>query len=309
MVLKWIRYGFKMVLKRLTYIKWNDMMPLGVRMKQNTYHRERHKMTIEEMKERKKELGYSNRELSDRSGVPIGTLQKIFGGSTESPRKDTIEALERALAPRYDFRTGHYDSSVLREPAPSYKVAEAHTIDDYMALPDDQRVELIDGVFYEMLAPVIVHQGIAGYVHSKLLQFVTEHKGKCFPMIAPVDVQLDCDQWTMVQPDVLILCDLDKIGNRKRVYGAPEFVLEILSPSTRKKDMVKKLQKYSDAGVQEYWIIDPEKKVLIQYDLRNDEIPRIYNFEESVPVLIWNSACQIDLKDMYESLSFLWDEE
>ena len=79
------------------------------------------------------------------------------------------------------------------------------------------------------------------------------------PMIAPMDVQLDCDEKTMVEPDVLIVCDRDKIVNRC-VYGAPDFIIEILSNSTKKKDSVIKLNKYLNAGVREYWMIDPTKK-------------------------------------------------
>ena len=270
------------------------------------------RMTIEEMKKRKIELGYTNKQLAMESGVPIGTLQKIFGGSTTAPRKETIEALEKALMPRNLYKIEPPEDAVVRE-ASSYQVGQntakkekLYTLEDYMALPDDQRVELIDGKFYEMNAPTSTHQGIAGYIHAKLLEFIYKNGGTCFPMISPVDVQLDEDEYTIVQPDVLVICDRSRIL-RPRIFGAPDFVLEILSPSTRQKDQILKLMKYSYAGVREYWIIDPDKKRLVQHDLENNGIPRIYTFEEKVPVLIWEGQCEIDLQDMFEKISFLWD--
>lgn len=83
---------------------------------------------------------------------------------------------------------------------------------------------------------------------------------------APVDVQLDCDEKTMVQPDVLVVCDREKIVPT-HVYGAPDLIMEILSPATRKIDMNIKHSKYAAAGVREYWLIDPDKKKIVVYDL------------------------------------------
>ena len=246
-------------------------------------------MTIEEMRIRKRELGYTNQMIAERTGIPLSTVQKIFAGATTSPRRDTIAALEKLLAPdtgRYgEFRT---DTPLLRESVPTYggksfrsgidgtqalkSGAGPYTLKDYLELPEDQRVELIDGVFYDMAAPTTIHQSIAGYLHKKFLDHVLEHKGPCFPFISPVDVQLDCDDKTVIQPDVLVVCDRSKYRNG-RVFGAPDLVVEVLSPSSRKKDMQIKLNKYYNAGVREYWIIDPEKKLLVQYDMEHLELP------------------------------------
>ncbi|MDO4475374.1 MAG: Uma2 family endonuclease [Lachnospiraceae bacterium] len=261
-------------------------------------------MTIEEMKQRKIELGYSNKTLAEKSGVPIGTLQKIFGGSTGAPREETIRALEKVLEKKFTYEVRTPEGMVLREGAAIYNAQKKYTLDDYLALPEDERVELIDGVFYDMSAPTITHQGIGGYIYSEFLQYVKKNKGPCIPMIAPVDVQLDMDEYTIVQPDVLIVCERDKIDNKKRVYGAPDFVLEVLSPSTRSKDIKLKLAKYTMAGVREYWMIDPEKQVVVQYDLEHAELPKIYSFEEQVPVLIWEGKCCIDMKEMVETLTW-----
>ena len=269
-------------------------------------------MTIEEMKRRKKELGYSNRMVAEKSGIPLSTVQKIFSGRTNAPREETIRALESLLKVRFTYDHPAHDeadgASCIREPGSPYQAKRLYTLEDYLALPEDVRVELIDGVFYDMAAPTTVHQGIGGFIYKKFLDHVLENKGPCYPFISPVDVQLDCDDKTVVQPDVLIVCDRSKYRHG-RVFGAPDLVVEILSPSTRKKDMQLKLHKYGNAGVREYWIIDPKQKRIIQYDLEKIDIPKLYTFEDTVPVLIWNSACQVDFRELYEAVSFLWEYE
>ena len=103
----------------------------------------------------------------------------------------------------------------------------------------------------------------------------------------------------MVQPDVAILCKKDKIQGWG-VYGSPDFVLEVLSPSTRKKDCIKKLQKYEHAGVREYWILDPYLKKLLVYFFESEACPIIYGFEQPVPVNIYGGKLEIQLSHISE---------
>ena len=276
-------------------------------------------MTIEEMRQRKRELGLTNQMIAERSGIPLSTVQKVFAGATSSPRRETIEALERVLGQDKSAVYGDPVTSdrMVCETSAAYNVSAVdgnssdtenrlYTLEDYLRLPDDQRVELIDGVFYDMAAPTTIHQSIAGFLHKKFLDFVMANKGPCFPFISPVDVQLDCDDKTVVQPDVLVVCDRTKYQNG-RVFGAPDLVIEVLSPSTRRKDMQLKMYKYAGAGVREYWMVDPEKKLVVQYDLEHLGIPAVYNFQSLIPVLIWDSACRIDLGEMDETIGFLWE--
>ena len=123
-----------------------------------------------------------------------------------------------------------------------------------------------------------------------------------------MDVQLDCDDKTMVQPDVMVVCDRDKIINRC-LYGAPDFVVEILSPSTSKKDSTIKLKKYKDAGVREYWMVDPDKKKVVVYDWNKSDIPVVYGFDAKVPVGIFDGECEIDFAEIYEEIAFLYEKE
>lgn len=172
-----------------------------------------------------------------------------------------------------------------------------YTLEDYYNMPEDRRVELIDGVIYDMAAPTPLHQLIAGAVYAGIRAFIRENGGDCIPFIAPADVQLDCDSRTMVQPDVFILCKRDKL-KRFGIYGAPDFVLEILSGSTRKKDMTVKLAKYMEAGVREYWVIDPEKRLLIVYIGEEEGIPRLYPLRGDVGMDLYDGKLRIDLDEI-----------
>ena len=258
-------------------------------------------MTITEMQERKKELGYTYKQIAELSGVPVGTVQKVLGGNTESPRYDTLMALEKVLKKNGPF--------MVCEPGFEYltKRQGEYTVEDYYQMPDDQRVELIDGWIYDMSAPTSIHQILTGNIFAALLTFVMTEGGECLPLVSPVDVQLNCDNRTMVQPDVVVVCDRDKVV-RRCVYGAPDMIIEILSPSTRKKDMLTKLHKYEAAGVREYWLVDPDKLKVIVYDFTKEDYT-IYGFDSVIPVAIWDGRCQIDFSKLYDQIRFIYERE
>ena len=271
-------------------------------------------MTIEEMISRKNELGLTYEQIAKASGIPIGTVQKVLGGITRSPRYDTLMAIEQVLSEN-NSNSLEESSSTYGSPAGSSsrnntpvikkdKLPGEYTLDDYYALPDDQRVELIDGVFYDMASPYTTHQIIALDIFTQVKNYISSKKGKCIPLAAPCDVQLDKDNKTMVQPDVMIICDKDKIIKRN-VYGAPDFVVEVLSASTKKKDMSIKLSKYINAGVREYWIVDPDKQKIIVYDIEHDIDVSIYGFNDEVPVALYDGKLKVDFKPILEAISFL----
>lgn len=184
--------------------------------------------------------------------------------------------------------------SAVPEAAEADKRQGEYTLDDYYALPDERRVELIDGVIYDMAAPSMLHQRILGDLFILFRECMDRHEGNCEVYLSPCDVRLDRDNRTMVQPDLFVICreyDIDA----KRYEGPPDLTLEILSPSTRSKDMLLKLYKYANAGVREYWIVDPDQKTVLVYDLEHDNYyPGRYSFEAEIPIMISGGECSIN---------------
>ncbi len=256
-------------------------------------------MKLDEMKKRKAELGYSNEQISRLSGIPVSTIRKIFAGITKQPRYETLQALDMVLsqANRFSETTFQY----MTKPQGEY------TVEDLENFPEDAYVELIDGVLYSLSSPTIDHQTIASSIWLQLKLHVKNNKGRSIVTIAPCDVHLtENDNKTLMQPDLFITCDRSKIVNG-RIKGAPDFVLEVLSPTTKKKDHSIKLQKYLEAGVREYWLIDQDKQKVIVYLLEEDIDTFLYTFDDKIPVAIWNNECYVDMKEVQEELDFIYD--
>ena len=191
------------------------------------------------------------------------------------------------------------------------------TLEDYLALPEDQRVEIIDGVFYDMAAPDLIHQIIADEVRIYFGDFIRKNDGKCIAVTSPADIQLFCDNKTIVQPDVFVVCDREKL-TRQRVHGAPDLIVEVISPGSRRMDTQLKLEKYKCAGVREYWIVFPEDRKVLVYLFEKAKgkkigeeniVPIEYTFADKVPVGIWGNKCEVDFAEIYEQCCFLYDAD
>ena len=259
-------------------------------------------MTIQEMLNRKLELGYSNQYLSQISGVPEPTIQKIFSGHTKSPRRATVQLLEKALAPdrnkgssvnsAYTYpEAGSGMKSFVAEPAAAYAAEKkVHTIDEIYALPDGVRAELIDGRIYYMASPTRQHQEITGEMYLAVANYIKAHGGSCKVYIPPFAVFLFGDDSTYVEPDLTVVCNPDKLDDRGCV-GAPDWVVEVLSPSSVKMDCLLKLVKYRMAGVREYWVIDPKNRTVtvFLFDPEDEEKEQagVYTFEDRIPCSLY----------------------
>lgn len=254
-------------------------------------------MTLEELRRCKSESGLTTAQLSELSGVPVGTINKIFSGETRSPRYDTMEALERVLAPQPQ------EADIVREEwAYGTKKRQGEfTLKEYRELPSDVRAELIDGWLIDLEAPSVAHQIVLSELTFIFQSHIKRNRGACLLLTSPLDVQLDQDDKTMVQPDLTIICSRDKV-TEKHIYGAPDFVVEIMSPGSRKLDAVKKVQKYCDAGVREYWIVDTRREVVLVYWFEEDAVPVIYGFQDKIPVGIYQGELKVDFAEIRNQL-------
>ena len=275
-------------------------------------------MTTEELKARKKALGYTNKMISELSGVPLGTVNKLFGGATSAPRFETLRAIEDVLVERkykkdhgsYVYNRPAFGASSLKVEesvlATFYNTAKApgeYTADDYFALPDDKRMELIDGHFYDMAPPLLTHQNVVLSLALLFSECLESHPEKeCMLLVSPVGVKLTQDEKTVVEPDIVLLCDLEKLSDPRCVVGAPALLVEVLSPSNKDHDLILKQMLYRNNGVKEYWIVDPETEAVLVYDFRRSELPRSYTMDETVPIGISEGACSIDLRRVRDKL-------
>ena len=141
---------------------------------------------------------------------------------------------------------------------------KTYTIEDVMALPDGQRAELIDGHWYDMATPSRIHQEIVMAIAYELRSYVRKKGGDCRVYPAPFAVFLNKDNRNYLEPDIVVVCDPGKLSDRG-CEGAPDLVVEVVSPSTSRRDYAIKLFKYRTAGVREYWIINPETKTINSY--------------------------------------------
>ena len=256
-------------------------------------------MTIDEMRERRRELGYTYEMLSEISGVPVATIQKIFGGTTVSPRRDTILALEKALKKSAVYTLQDEDSPLrLQEKIEEYGVKDGEytgSMIDAMDLPEDCRFDLIDGRIYYLATPVIDHQTVVEEIYLQIRDYIKRKGGRC--IVRNLPTTLEFDEKNRPIPDLFILCDKSKLGKDK-IYGPVDFVLEVLSPSTRTKDLTVKLNCYAKAGVREVWIADPKNEKLISYFFEDpeDNVIGYYGFDGEVPVAIFGGDLKIDMK-------------
>lgn len=175
-----------------------------------------------------------------------------------------------------------------------------YTYADYLTWSDDERYELIDGVPYAMVpAPGRTHQEFLMALSNQLYNFLKGKPCKVYP--APFDVRLAADKEddTVVQPDITVICDRDKLDKRG-CKGVPDMAVEILSPSTARHDRHVKFQLYQRFGVREYWVVDPETKTVQTHLLKDGKyFTNTYGEEDTAPVGVLE-GCEINLKEVFE---------
>ena len=163
---------------------------------------------------------------------------------------------------------------------------KVYTIDDIYALPDGERAELIDGKIYNMTPPKRIHQKLVAQLTKLIGNYIEAKDGDCEVYPAPFAVFLNADGKNYVEPDISVICDRDKL-DEYGCHGAPDWVIEVVSPSTQKMDYGIKLFKYRTANVREYWIVNPMTCVVNVFDFEHDEKTQQYRFQDDIPVCIY----------------------
>ncbi|HDZ91132.1 MAG: Uma2 family endonuclease [Deltaproteobacteria bacterium] len=179
--------------------------------------------------------------------------------------------------------------------AQAIRKEKRYSYKDYLDWPDDERWELIDGVAYNMsAAPRIIHQNIVSNFHIRLK---THPENRCYTGIAPTDVVFD--EYNVVQPDLFVVCDAGKITG-DNIQGAPDLIIEVVSPATEVRDRREKKSLYEKFGVMEYLIVFPEREYVERYFLETGTYgpSEILNWDEVLELRSLN--IEINLWEIFE---------
>ncbi len=178
------------------------------------------------------------------------------------------------------------------------KGGKGYTIADIEALPEGERAELIDGELFRMDAPTWTHQDILTQMMIEISLYIRKKKGKCRVLPAPFAVYIKKDNRNYVEPDISVICD-EKKKSEKGCQGAPDWMIEIVSPSSKKMDYERKVTLYREAGAREYWIVDPETEMVTLYEFEQNSAPERYSFSERIKVGIfvdlWLCLAEMDI--------------
>ena len=187
---------------------------------------------------------------------------------------------------------------------PLPKSEQNYSYVDYLTWDEDERWEILDGIAYMQAAPSRIHQEISGELYR---QFANYFQGKsCRVYHAPFCVRLDIEKndndiKNVVEPDIAIVCDSSKLDKRG-CKGSPDMIIEILSPSSGRKDRFVKFNKYEKAGVEEYWVVEPDEKLVSIFVLQsNGEYgrPKMYTENDKIKVSIFPDL-EIDFKLVFD---------
>ena len=338
-------------------------------------------MELEEIKRRKKELGISFDTLSEKSGVSLTALKRIFYGKTQRPHAVTMEAIETVLSPGYlnkneviaesntfsrqygsapehacpyqvnvcvaenvcpyynnqdspvnpstlkaaPFPLRNHTDSMISEnmsdnmpdnisgnipdkndkSTPLFPRQGSYQLEDYFNLEEKRNIELIDGIFYSGDTPSMIHQTVVFEIGHQIQRYIAQTDMPCLTFVSPEEVQLNGDERTLLKPDVSLICDPSRLS-KNRIIGAPDFLVEVISPATSLRDHHLKYRKYFEAGVKEYWLIDTEQERILTFLFRQaedgscaDEI-KIYTFDDQVPVEVLDAKLKVDFSKIKE---------
>lgn len=301
-------------------------------------------MKIDEIRQRKKKLKLTTYQLALLADLPQGTVSKILTGETKNPSYLTIEKIDETLQQEemkarleaYTTAMKQYFSEHPEDNGNQKKFEEIYRSENNLndapipfAVPKDdtgiygnlalqdykmtvsqlgkmgesRELQLIDGSVIISQMAGVSHQRMVKKLGRAISDFIDDNNGQCEVFNLGVNVYLNEDEYTLVIPDIAVICNPDQI-DEKGIQGAPDWVIEVVSPSTRHIDYHKKLYKYMDAGVREYWIVDMDRQ-MVSVCINGEPMQvTIYSFEDVIPVSIYDGKLTIDMQMVSSHISF-----
>ena len=242
-------------------------------------------MTITDIKQLKEKDGMTNKQISELTGIALFVVDGIFSGDIEEPKYMTPlefeELLTRLEIPFYcDEKTGY--PCLIREEITSYNYHASHyALGDMVKLCNIISREVINGEIYAMSTPSRMHQFLVTKLLIRIGNHIEKKRGKCHVYPSPFGVRLFADDKTWVEPDILVICKKN-IMTDSGCDGAPDLIVEIVSPNNVFHDYVTKLVKYQQAGVREYWIVDPINERITLYHFQEPVQKEEYTYEDTI---------------------------
>jgi len=283
---------------------------------------------IEKLKERKKKLKLTTAQLAEKAELPVSTVSKIMTGETKNPSYATIEKIADVLnheemvrrvyayfqalqeyinknpqktVDQIEFGKKYFKENITSMDNDGYEgnlaLAQQRIPIEYIhQLGEDKQIELLDGHLIYNEAPNVRHQILVQNLGKAIDAYISANNGKCRMFNVGINLYFEDDDNTLLIPDIVVLCDESKLGE-SGITGAPDWIIEVVSPSTRRADYNNKMHKYMCQGVKEYWIIDPEKERVTTYIQGEPMLAYVYAFEDVIPVGIYGGQLEIRIKD------------
>ena len=286
-------------------------------------------LDIEKLRERKKKLKLTTAEIASMAELPVSTVSKIMTGETKNPSYVTIEKINEVLArkemlrriyvyfeslkefialnPEKSIDQIEYGRKYFKEHSKDYDFSgdiygnlaldkQKITLENIHQLGEDKQIELLDGHLIYNEAPNVKHQLLVQNIGRVIDAYISANNGNCRMFNVGINLYFEDDDNTLLIPDIVVLCDDSKLGE-SGITGSPDWIIEVVSPSTRRADYNNKMHKYMCQGVREYWIIDPEKERVTTYIQGEPMMAYVYGFEDVIPVYIYDGQLEIRIKD------------
>lgn len=243
-------------------------------------------MNIQDLKQLREATQMTNAEIAELSSIPIEVVDKIFSGEIEEPKYATLLAIEQVLVRKekipFYYDTFRQEPCLIRDESVAYKYnARKYTMKDIEQLSEGMMVELINGKLHFITAPSRMHQFLVTNILVRMFNHIKEKQGNCHVYPAPLGVCLLEEDETFVLPDIVLVCKKDVLTDAG-CEGAPDLLVEIVSPGNASHDYITKLAKYKQIGVREYWIVDPLQKKVSLVNYEDSEESGEYSYKDVI---------------------------